>query len=142
MSSYLGRIRRVYTGWIALPGRHLLIFDDCFVRIRASAFDGSGELLDSTELEPQHNSGSHQLADGLTPAELAERHPDNWLLANSDVIGATLGNHLHLAAWRRLTFVTTAQTTTVDYEPGANRDRAVVAVLRQALGDRFSTTKR
>lgn len=148
MSIYLGSIRRVYTGWRAIPGKHLVIFDDCFVLARASALDGafranalSGLLTDAAK-KVQNDSTPQQLQDGLTPADLVSRHPDNWLLETSSITSASLHNRVHLGAWRRLTLETVAHTRTVDYEPGPNPDHAVVALMRQVLGDRFLRIRR
>ena len=141
MSIYLARIRRVYTGWKALPGKQLVIFDDCFVLARASALDGAfGPLVDRAfdNFESQDDSIPQQLRDGLTPAELVRLHPDNWLIETSSITAASLRTRIHLGAWRRLTLETAAQTRTVDYEPGANPDNAVVELMQEILGDRFS----
>lgn len=143
MSIYLARVRRVYTGWFALPGKQLVIFDDCFVLARASALDGalgiprSGPVVNLGEMM-ENDPTLQQLRDGLTPAELVNRHRDNWLLETSSITTAALRKRIHLGAWRRLTFETAAQTRTVDYEPGANPDHAVVELMREILGDRFS----
>lgn len=143
MSTYLGSIRRVYTGWRAIPGKHLIIYDDCFVLARASALDGAfrsgplGGLLSGAAKSAQHPT-ARQLQDGLTPTDLVSRHRDNWLIDTSDVTSASLRHRIHLGAWRRLTLHTVGRTRTVDYEPGPNPDDAVLALMHQVLGDRMS----
>lgn len=146
MSNYLGRVRRVYTGWRALPGKQLVIFDDCFVLARASALDGAfgplvGLVIDAVD-KTTNDSIPQRLRDGLTPADLVRLHADNWLLETSSITSASLRKRIHLGAWRRLTLETAAQTRTVDYEPGANPDNAVVELMQQILGDRFSRVRR
>ena len=145
MSTYLGRIRRVHTGWRAMPGKNLVVFDDALVEARASALDGLavtglGVTGRGQRVAAEAGSRRNQDLDTADPAALASQHPANWMIPTSAVTSATLSKPRLTRLWgvsRRLTLQTSDGVRTVDWEGQANPDAPTITMLTQALGDRF-----
>jgi len=146
MSEYLGRIRRVHTGWRAIPGKNLLIFDDAVVEVRASAFDGmpvaAGPFgLGGVAIAALRTAGKRRNVplDQMGPRDLAGLHPGNWMLQAAEITACSLRKRrAGLDMLRRLTFETPEGPKTVDYEPRPSPDEQVAEAMRRALGDKFT----
>jgi hypothetical protein len=146
MSIYLGRIRRVYTGWRAVPGKNLIIFDDALVEVRASALDGIqvyGVASASGSAFATQGAKLNAFLDNKAwaPEKLVGLHSDNWMLMTSAINSATLTTR-QLGIRRRLTLHTEGGTRVVEWEGNANPDLKIVRMFKQILGDRFVTTGR
>jgi hypothetical protein len=137
MSRYLGRVRRVYTGWRAVPGKNLVIFDDCLVGVRASALDGLATKGAASAAARRAGAGANAALDSLSPEQLAGQHPDNWTLPTAQVTSATLATS-GIGIRRRLTLTTETGSRIVEWEAKSNDNQQIASALRQALGDRFS----
>ena len=144
---YLGRIRRVYTGWRAVPGKNLMIFDDTLVEVRASALDG---LITGGPVGTLANTIAQGIGDKVnaplddqpwTPGKLIGLHPANWMLPASSVRSATLAAP-GIGIRRRLTLQTEEGTRIVEWEARPNPDPKTIRMLRQVFGDRLSLSGR
>jgi len=148
LSTYLGRIRRVHTGWRAMPGKNLVVFDDAIVEARASALDGlavTGLGFTGRAQQAVSAVGSAKNAsldqDPPSPQDLADQHPANWMIPISSVSSAVLTKRklgMLTGATRRLVLHTDQGDRIVDWERQANPDETTIAMLKQALGERFS----
>jgi len=137
MSRYLGRVVRVYTGWRAVPGKNLVIFDDCLVGVRASALDGLATRGAASAAARRAGAAANAGLDSLSPEELARQHSDNWLLPTVQVTSATMASR-GMGIRKRLTLTTETGSRIVEWEAKPNNDQQVANALRQALGNRFS----
>jgi hypothetical protein len=137
MSQYLGRIRRVYTGWRAVPGKNLVIFDDCLVGVRASAFDGLATPGAPSAAARSVGARANAGLDSLSPEQLVRQHADNWTLPTAQVTSATLAKR-GMGIRRRLTLSTETGSRIVEWEAKSNNEQQIADALRQALGSRFS----
>ena len=148
MSTYLGRIRRVHTGWRAVPGKNIIVYDDALVQARASIWDGVapvGSSLTRAATRRVSAAGGRKNAwldtNPPSPEELAEMHGDNWIIPTSTIRSAVLTRRPVagvIVGSRRLTLLTEQDNKVIDFEGQANPDKLIAALLIQALGDRFS----
>jgi hypothetical protein len=153
VSTNLGRILRVRTGWRAVPGKNLVVFDDALVEIRASAFDGlivnayipaGGALPQILQSLPrQYGEARDKGLDKRTwtPETLVNLHPANWMIPNSTVKSATMTARW-MGIFRRLTLQTEEGTRIVEWEARPNPNYKIVPILKQAFGERFSVSGR
>jgi hypothetical protein len=150
MSIYLGRIRRVHSGWRgwrAVPGKNLVIFDDVVVEIKAAVLDGAVGWVPGSG--PGSGTFRWKEIGGLADAELdkhrwtlealADTHLINWILANSSIKSATVSAG-PIAVLRRLTLQTDEGTRVIYWEADPNPDSKIVPVLKQAFGERFKVS--
>ena len=157
MSTYLGRIRRVATGWKMIPGKNLVVFDDAIVEARASALDGApfaamvggvaggavgaavGAGIAAAAARRRNRPGGSSKWALATPQGLLGQHPENWMIETSAITTAILEKHrVALSPMRRLRFATADGTRAVVYEPRPNPDAVVAEMMRRALGDKFT----
>jgi hypothetical protein len=141
MSRYLGRVLRVYTGWRAVPGKNLVIFDDCLVGVRASALDGLATRGAASAAARRAGASANAALDSLSPDQLVSQHADNWMLPTAQVTSATLASP-GLGIRRRLTVTTETGSRVVEWEARSNNNQQIANALRQVLGNRFSVGKR
>lgn len=137
MSTYLGRVRRVYTGWRALPGKNLVIFDDCLIEARASALDGLATGGAASAAARASGAEKNAPLASMSPEEITGQHPDNWKLNTVDIRAATFGKK-GIGIRRQLRLETADGTRVVEWEARSNDERQIVGALTQALGERFS----
>jgi hypothetical protein len=151
MSILIGRFRRVYTGWRALPGKNLLVFDDAIAVIRASGLDGApfgggsglamtaGAVVVTAAMRKEGSKTNRGLAPGseVIVAELVAHHPDNWSIPACEINAV----RFH---WPRLRLGKAMVTFSCDdgerivlFETAPNPKKQVADVLTQVFGERL-----
>jgi hypothetical protein len=116
---------------LAVPGRNLLVFDDALVLARANFTDGAYGVT----------SRKNRSLEELTPAQVVDLHPDNWMVETSSIKSASLQSR-PLRLYHRLEIETDNGVRTVRFEYRANPSRMVSEVLTSALGERLSIQKK
>jgi hypothetical protein len=141
MSTYVGRILRVYTGWRAMPGKNLVIFDDYLVEARASALEGLTTRGAASAGARAAGARRNAALDTVGPEELTNQHPDNWRLATADITSAQLSRK-GIGIKTRLTLETKSGMRTIEWEARSNNDQQIIAALKRVLGDKFSVASK
>jgi hypothetical protein len=150
MSILKTRVRRVYTGWRALPGKNLLVFNDAVAVVRASGLDGMpfaggsglaivgavGAVAGMRRIGSKKNRAMVPGSE-VVLTDLLASHPDNWAIPTSEIVAA----QLHWSHFRgKLTLSHGDTETVVVFEKGPNPKAQVEGALGQVLGDRFHTS--
>jgi hypothetical protein len=120
-----------------VPGKNLVIFDDCLVGVRASALDGLATRGAASAAARSAGASANAALDSLSPQDLVSQHADNWALPTVQITSATLGSK-GIGIRQRLTVTTETGTRIVEWEAKSNNNQQIANALRQALGNRFS----
>jgi hypothetical protein len=159
MSTVIGRFRRVYAGWRALPGKNLIVFDDAVAVIRASGLDGmpfgagsglamtAGAVAAAGAMRRRGSTKNNGLSPGseANVADLVARHSDNWSISSSEIVAVRLDwprlGQLNLGR-AKVIFSHGDTERIVEFETGPNPRQQVERALAQVFGERLHTAQR
>jgi hypothetical protein len=139
MSEFLGSLQQLagFSG----HARMLAVYDSALVIARGSDLAALGRLVGGA---PGAALGrrdakrkSEKAGTAMTPTELADAHKNNELIPIDSVKRASL-RKTKMRLYRELTLELTDGTTkSGSWQPGHNKDKASVPLLRTALGDKL-----
>ena len=139
MAEYLGTIHQL----AGLSGRErtLVIFDTALVEARGSDLAALGRLIGGAPgagvMRREAKRRADKKGSDVDPAALAEAHDKNRLIPIDSIDRASF-KKTKMRLYRELTLtLTDGSTETFSWQPGHNKDKMTVPLLRSALGPRL-----
>lgn len=141
MAELLGTLQQL--AGFSTHARILAVYDNAFVLARGSDAAAIGRLvggsLGASAGKRRAKSKDAAAAGSVDPDQLASAHKENELIPFEAIANARL-ERTKMRLYRQLSLTLRNGTTkTFKWQPGHNKDKATVPMLKRALGDRLAT---
>jgi hypothetical protein len=141
MAEYLGTIHQL----AGLSGRErtLVLFDTAVVEARGSDLAALGRLVagapGAAVMRREAKKRADKKADSIDPQALADAHSKNRLIPMEDINKVSL-KKTKMRMYRELSLtLADGSTENFSWQPGHNKDKVTVPMLRSAFGPRLES---